>query len=236
VIAGATVTATLTLDFPPTGSGANITLSSSSPSAVTFVNVTNNTVTVPPGRVQAAFQIKTNAVTSTTDVLISATLGSVTRQARLSVQVVAVTISPPSLSTFTGRSQQFSATVSGGVSDTSVAWSILEPNGGSVNGTGLYVAPAGPGTFHVVATSVADRNKTATATVQVANKPKEKEKDKDKDKEKEGKEKERINDKLIARELVEPIRRFDIDPVREQLIDAEGRSFILVNERPVIKP
>ena len=28
----------------------------------------------------------------------------------------------------------------------------------------------------------------------------------------------------------------DIDPVREQLIDAEGRSFILVNERPVIRP
>jgi len=246
VIAGATVTATLTLDFPPTGAGANITLASSTPSAVTFVNVTNNTVTVPPGRVQATFQIKTNAVASTTDVLISATLGAVTRQARLSVQVVAVTISPPSLSTFTGRSQQFSATVSGGVSDTSVAWSILEPNGGSINGSGLYVAPASPGTFRVVATSVADRSKTATATVQVTNKPKEKEKDKDKDKEKDGKEKERfedkliareVNDKLIARELqVEPIRRFDIDPVREQLIDAEGRSFILVNERPVIKP
>jgi hypothetical protein len=118
-----------------------------------------------------------------------------------------------------------------------VAWSVQEPNGGSVNGTGLYVAPAGTGTFHVVAASVADRNKTATATVTVGNKPKEKEKDKDKDKEKEGKEKERVNDKLIARELrVEPIRRFDIDPVREQLIDAEGRSFILVNERPVIKP
>jgi hypothetical protein len=202
------------------------------------VNVTNNTVTVPPGRVQATFQIKTNVVASTTDVLISATLGSVTRQVRLSVQVVAVTISPPSLSTFTGRSQQFSATVSGGVSDTSVAWSVLEPNGGSVNGTGLYVAPAGTGTFHVVAASVADRNKTATATVTVGTKPKEKEKDKDKEKEgKEAKEKERGNEKLIVRELqVEPIRRFDVDPVREQLIDAEGRSFILVNERPVIKP
>lgn len=235
VIAGGTVTGTLTLDFLPTGSGANITLSSSSQSVVTFVGVTNNTVTVQPGRLQATFQIKTNAIAATTDVLISATLGSVTRQVRLSVQVVGIVISPPSLSTFTGRSQQFTASVSGGVADTSVIWSISEPNGGSINSTGLYVAPSVAGTFHIVATSAADRSKSATATVQVTIKPKEKEKDKDK--EKDGKEKERIEDKLVAREVrVDPRRPLVIDPVREQLVEDQGRSFILVNRRPAIEP
>lgn len=238
VIAGGTVTGTLTLDFLPTGAGAAITLAASSPAAVTFVGVTNNTVTVPPGRLQASFQIKTNAVAASTEVLISATLGAVTRQVRLAVQVVGVVISPPSLSTFTGRSQQFSATVSGGVADTSVTWGISEGSGGgSINSTGLYVAPSVAGTFHVVATSVADRSKSATATVQVTVKPKEKEKDKDKDKDKDGKEKERSEDKLIARELqVEPRRVLVVDPVQDQLIDSQGRSFILGNQRPVIKP
>ncbi|CAL78118.1 hypothetical protein BRADO4374 [Bradyrhizobium sp. ORS 278] len=238
VIAGGTVTGTVTLDFLPTGPGANIALSSSAPNVVTFVNLPNNSVNVPPGRLQSSFQIKTNVVTATTEVLISATLGAATRQVRLSVQVVGVVISPPSLSTFTGRSQQFSATVTGGVSDASVSWSITEPNGGSINSTGLYVAPAAAGTYHVVATSAADRSKSAAATVQVTIKPKEKEKDKDKDKEKEGKEKERFEDtpKIRREVLLEQPRPLVVDPVRDQLIDAEGRSFILVNQRPVIKP
>ena len=53
-----------------------------------------------------------------------------------------------------------------------VTWTLREgAAGGTVTadagGLGVYVAPAAPGTYHVVATSVADRSKTATAIVQV---------------------------------------------------------------------
>ena len=51
---------------------------------------------------------------------------------------------------------------------TDVTWSIQEgANGGSIDGSGRYTAPGNPGTFHVVATSVADGSKSATATVTV---------------------------------------------------------------------
>ena len=51
---------------------------------------------------------------------------------------------------------------------TDVTWSVQEgANGGSIDGSGRYTAPGNPGTFHVVATSVADGSKSATATVTV---------------------------------------------------------------------
>jgi len=48
-----------------------------------------------------------------------------------------------------------------------VTWSVLEAGGGSVNGSGLYTAPAVAGTYHVRATSVADASKQAEARVTV---------------------------------------------------------------------
>lgn len=44
---------------------------------------------------------------------------------------------------------------------------MQEAGGGTITPTGLYTAPATAGTFHVVATSVADPTKSATATVTV---------------------------------------------------------------------
>ena len=49
-----------------------------------------------------------------------------------------------------------------------VTWTLLEgATGGTITDAGAYTAPATLGTYHVVATSVADQTKTATATVQV---------------------------------------------------------------------
>src|SRR5262249_57707236 len=47
-------------------------------------------------------------------------------------------------------------------------WWGQEPGGGSANGSGQYTAPATAGTYHVVATSVADTTRSATATVVVS--------------------------------------------------------------------
>jgi hypothetical protein len=50
-----------------------------------------------------------------------------------------------------------------------VTWTIQEGStGGSVSTSGLYTAPGGAGTYHVIVTSVGDTTKSATATVTVA--------------------------------------------------------------------
>ena len=74
---------------------------------------------------------------------------------------MAVTVAP-------GGTQQFTATVAG-TSNTQVAWSVEEGTaGGGISSSGLYTAPGtGGGTYHVVATSVADTTKSAVATVTV---------------------------------------------------------------------
>ena len=66
-----------------------------------------------------------------------------------------------------GQSQAFTATVADSA-DQSVSWLVQEGSaGGSITPLGLYTAPMLPGTFHVMATSVADGSKKGTATVYV---------------------------------------------------------------------
>jgi hypothetical protein len=84
--------------------------------------------------------------------------------------VVNVTVNPHSASLLTGQNQSFSATVTGS-STTTVTWSVVEPGGGSVTGTGLYTAPGAAGNYHVKATSVADPGKSDQATVTVTAPP-----------------------------------------------------------------
>jgi hypothetical protein len=81
-------------------------------------------------------------------------------------EVVTVSISPASATVAAGGSLSFSAQV-GGSTNTMVSWSVRESGGGSVSSSGSYTAPAGAGTFHVVATSQADPTKSAVATVTV---------------------------------------------------------------------
>jgi hypothetical protein len=242
VIASSAVTGLVTLDFPAGAAGATIPLTSSAP-GVTFPT---NPVKVAAGLLQATFPIVTTGITSTTEVLISGTLVT-TRQAKLVVQVVSIAVSPTELTIFTGRSQQFTATVSG-TDNPAVTWSIQEANAGSINSSGLYVAPASAGTFHVVAASVADKTKTTTATVHVQVKPKEKEK--------EGKE----NTKEFAKEALKEASEHVLPKVQKDHIDvlstpgrpillnraatpldadeglAIGQAFIRPAERPAVGP
>lgn len=84
--------------------------------------------------------------------------------------VVSVSVVPASASVAVGKTQQFTATVTG-TSNTAVTWNVM---GGSANGTiastGLYTAPAtvpNPATVTVTATSQADATKSGSATVKV---------------------------------------------------------------------
>jgi hypothetical protein len=78
-----------------------------------------------------------------------------------------VAVVPANVRVTTGASVSFGATVTG-TSNGVVTWSVMEgPAGGTVDGSGQYVAPAAPGTFHVVATSRADPTISSTAIVTV---------------------------------------------------------------------
>jgi len=75
------------------------------------------------------------------------------------------------VTTQTGRTATLTCAVDDPV-DTSCAWSVLEGGaGGTVTATGpvsaTYEAPATPGTYHVVATGIADPTRSASATVRV---------------------------------------------------------------------
>ena len=85
----------------------------------------------------------------------------------ISPAVVSVVLSPSTSTVTAGATQPFTATVTG-TSNSNVQWTIQEGSaGGSVSTTGFYTAPATAGTFHVVATSVADPSQSATAAVSV---------------------------------------------------------------------
>jgi hypothetical protein len=79
---------------------------------------------------------------------------------------VAVEVRPTSALIAPHSTVLFAASVSGSASG-AVTWSVSEPGGGTVDGSGLYTAPASTGTFHVVATSAADPTAIAVAQVVV---------------------------------------------------------------------
>jgi hypothetical protein len=76
----------------------------------------------------------------------------------------AVSVNPNSPSVAVGATQTFTANVSN-APDAGVTWAVLEANGGTINAAGLYVAPSGAGTYHVVATSKYDTSKSASDPV-----------------------------------------------------------------------
>ncbi len=79
--------------------------------------------------------------------------------------VVQVTVTPHSTSVVTGGTATFSAAVAG-TSDVRVDWTVQEgAPGGTVSSDGIYMAPPTVGTYHVVATSVADPSKSDVAEV-----------------------------------------------------------------------
>src|SRR5262245_45582908 len=88
----------------------------------------------------------------------------------VAVSGVVVSVSPKSASLLVGASTSYTATVTGTTSgqSTAVTWSVQESGGGTVDGSGRYTAPGSAGTYHVVATSVADPTKSGTAQVVVS--------------------------------------------------------------------
>lgn len=65
-----------------------------------------------------------------------------------------------------GGRATFTAAVTG-TSDGRVRWAVVEPGGGSIDGTGSYLAPATPASYHVRATSLADESAFDVAAVGV---------------------------------------------------------------------
>ncbi|WP_226372768.1 glycosyl hydrolase family 18 protein [Allosphingosinicella flava] len=90
------------------------------------------------------------------------------------IQGVSVAITPATVNLDADRTQQFQCTVTGSP-NTACTWSVQEGAiGGTVSTSGYYNPPTPTetgGTYHVVATSVADPTKTAVATVNVGPRP-----------------------------------------------------------------
>ncbi len=82
---------------------------------------------------------------------------------------IAVTITPRSTSVAAGGTASFSAAVAGTSSgqSTAVTWAVQEMSGGAIDAGGTYVAPSNAGTYHVIASSVADPSSKDSATVTV---------------------------------------------------------------------
>jgi hypothetical protein len=81
-------------------------------------------------------------------------------------QTVVVLTAPAETDIQPGASIAFSAQVTG-TAETSVAWSVIEADGGTVDASGLYTAPAIEGTFHVRAASTASGSSNGTSVVRV---------------------------------------------------------------------
>ncbi|WP_373049583.1 hypothetical protein [Vulgatibacter sp.] len=80
---------------------------------------------------------------------------------------VQVSVEPQVIPVHYGGTVAFAAAVDGDPAG-AVKWSVLEgPPGGSIDAAGIYTAPWTPGTFTVVATSVANPRRRATAEVTV---------------------------------------------------------------------
>jgi len=80
----------------------------------------------------------------------------------------AVTIAPISPTIVTGDSLRFAATVTGVNANRTVRWSASR---GTIDGSGLYLAPASPGADTVQAVSVVDSTRLATVLLTITNQP-----------------------------------------------------------------
>jgi hypothetical protein len=81
-------------------------------------------------------------------------------------QGVTVEVQPSTARVPPGGTQKFASAVTG-TADIAVVWQVVDAGGGTVDVTGLYVAPGTPGTYRVRASSHADPTVSGTATVTV---------------------------------------------------------------------
>ena len=88
------------------------------------------------------------------------------KDARKPPPEVEIAIVPPSASVQKNATLKFGSSVKN-TSDTRVKWELVHGNGGQLDSTGLYTAPATAGAYQIKATSEADPTKYAIATVTV---------------------------------------------------------------------
>lgn len=100
------------------------------------------------------------ATAKTDDELQAATEVTVISQGAIRVQPAGRFLGP-------GTKQHFSAEVKE-APDQSVAWQILEKNGGTISESGDYTAPAASGTYHVMATGRSDPSLQGEGTITVS--------------------------------------------------------------------
>ena len=81
-------------------------------------------------------------------------------------QAIAVVTSPAEADVAPDGTIKFGAQVTG-TANASVTWQVVEPDGGTVDATGLYTAPATEGTFHVRAISAASSASSSSSVVKV---------------------------------------------------------------------
>jgi ABC-type Na+ efflux pump permease subunit len=105
---------------------------------------------------------------------------SVPKKSVAKVSNVDVTLSPANADVSAGHGVDLTATVTGS-DNVDVTWSVQEgenagrvisrgakkAEGDRVDSLAVYIAPTSPGTYHVVATSQADADKSATAEINV---------------------------------------------------------------------
>jgi PKD repeat protein len=144
--------------------------------AATVANTSNQAITwtATAGSISGAGLFAAPAVSTTTTITVTATsVAAPSKSASATVTVqpsvvhhrISVSVSPTSVTTSSGGTQQFTATVAH-TSNQAVTWSTTE---GTISDTGLFTAPvvSTTTTVTVTATSVASTSKSASATVTV---------------------------------------------------------------------
>jgi hypothetical protein len=178
--ASAQIVVTTTAPTPPTSAAvkvapatASIAVKGTMTFAATVTGTTNTAVTwtaklgtiTASGAYTAPATAGADTVTAT-----SVANTSVTGTATLTVTsasgsaVTSVAVSPSTATSPTNGTLQFATTVKGATTNTGVTWTAAE---GKITASGLYTAPANPGTDTVTATSDADPSKNGTATIVV---------------------------------------------------------------------
>jgi hypothetical protein len=119
--------------------------------------ITSNGLYTAPNR-SGTFDI---IATSDADATIST---SVAVKVYLNIGTVTINEINPDIDPLTTK--QFTATVTN-MSPATVAWSVLEPDGGTISSSGLYTAPSMPGTYTIIATSTANPAISNTTSIVV---------------------------------------------------------------------
>jgi hypothetical protein len=123
----------------------------------------NAKLTTGTGTFSATLNTPTNQTVTASDTVTA----SITGTATVTVPPVSVMVSPPAPTVFLGAMLTFTANVAG-INNMAVTWTVQEGAvGGSITTLGVYTAPQVVGTYHVIATSVADSTKSGSAIITV---------------------------------------------------------------------